>query len=130
MAAMNEFLADYPAGRAEGRYVDAELPILPFDDSSFDLALCSHLLFLYTVQLDEAFHRAALREMSRVAAEVRIFPLIALDGTPPPVVERMVGELRDLGLTVTIEDVPYEFRRGAHRMMRIRADRAEARDDR
>jgi hypothetical protein len=37
MAAMNDFLADYPAGKAEGRYIDAELPRLPFSDSSFDL---------------------------------------------------------------------------------------------
>ncbi len=48
---MNDFLADYRAGRQEGRYVDAALPALPFDDLAFDLALCSHLLFLYTTQL-------------------------------------------------------------------------------
>src|SRR5262245_50109846 len=53
MAAMNAFLDDYPAGRAAGRYIDAELPLLPFGDSSFDLALCSHFLFLYTAQLGE-----------------------------------------------------------------------------
>jgi len=78
MAAMNEFLHDYAAGLTEGRYIDGELPNLPFADSSFDLALCSHLLFLYTKQLGEAFHRSAIREMCRVATEVRIFPLLAL----------------------------------------------------
>src|SRR5688572_9915115 len=41
MTAMEEFLDDFSRGRAEGRYVEAELPALPFDDSSFDLALCS-----------------------------------------------------------------------------------------
>jgi hypothetical protein len=40
MAAMNEFLHDYPAGRTEGRYVEAELPRLPFGAMSFDLGLC------------------------------------------------------------------------------------------
>src|SRR5262245_40444058 len=39
MAAMNDFLDDYPAGRIDGRYVEAELPNLPFDDLSADLAL-------------------------------------------------------------------------------------------
>ena len=59
MTAMRTFLEDYPQGRTQGRYVDAELPVLPFADRSFDLALCSHLLFLYSVQLDQAFHAAA-----------------------------------------------------------------------
>ena len=39
MAAMRRFLADYPRGKAEGRYVEASLPELPFDDGAFDLAL-------------------------------------------------------------------------------------------
>lgn len=73
MAAMKEFLSDYPVGKNEGRYIDAALPILPFPSESFDLALSSHLLFLYTTQLGEDFHRAAVREMCRVANEVRIF---------------------------------------------------------
>lgn len=78
MAAMEAFLSDYRQGRADGRYVEAELPKLPFADRSFDLALCSHLLFLYSVQLGEDFHRDSLRELCRVAREVRVFPLLAL----------------------------------------------------
>jgi hypothetical protein len=37
-------------------------------------------LFLYTEHLSEAFHRSAILESCRVAREVRIFPLLALDG--------------------------------------------------
>jgi hypothetical protein len=81
MAAMNDFLADYAAGKAQARYIDAELPNLPFPDLSFDLGLCSHFLFLYTTQLGETFHQRAIREMCRVASEVRIFPLVALGST-------------------------------------------------
>ncbi len=66
MAAMNRFLRDYPAGSIEGRYIDAELPHLPFGANSFDLAVCSHFLFLYTTQLGEAFHQLAIHEMCRV----------------------------------------------------------------
>jgi hypothetical protein len=120
MTAMNDLLHDYPAGRAHGRYVDAELPNLPFDDSSFDLALSSHFLFLYTTQLGESFHRLAIREMCRVAREVRIFPLLALGAVPSSLVEPMVGEFGQAGFDVSIEDVPYEFQRGGNRMMRIR----------
>jgi len=121
MSAMQAFLDDYGPGKAQGRYVDAELPTLPFADAAFDLALCSHFLFLYTSQLGEAFHRSAICEMWRVAAEVRIFPLLALDGgCESPYVDSAVGELRDSGFDVSIENVPYEFQRGGNQMMRLR----------
>jgi hypothetical protein len=123
MAAMRVFLSDYEAGKAAERYVDAELPALPFADSAFDIALCSHLLFLYSVQLGEPFHRAALLEMCRVAAEIRIFPLLALGGQPSPFVPTCMKELRAAGHDVSIEKVPYEFQRGGNEMMRIRRRR-------
>jgi hypothetical protein len=120
MSAMNDFLSDYGTGRVQGRYIAAQLPHLPFGDLSFDLALCSHFLFLYTTQLGEAFHLAAVREMLRVAAEIRIFPLLALDASPSTLVERVVSQLQADGLDVSIEEVPYEFQRGGNKMMRIR----------
>lgn len=43
MSAMQVFLDDYETGKAQGRYLAAELPTLPFADAEFDLALCSHL---------------------------------------------------------------------------------------
>jgi hypothetical protein len=58
--------------------------------------------------------------MWRVAAEVRIFPLLALGATPSPLVSTMAEELRAEGLTVSIDDVAYEFQRGGNKMMRIR----------
>jgi len=119
LAAMDTFLADYDGGRAEGRYVEASLPGLPFGDSSFDLALCSHFLFLYTAQLGEPFHEAAIRELCRVAREVRIFPLLALGGAPSPFVDANAASLRAQGFDVSIETVPYEFQRGGNQMFRV-----------
>jgi hypothetical protein len=75
---------------------------------------------LYTTQLGEAFHPSAIREMCRVAREVRIFPLIELGGAPSPLVQRMVDACDGQGFDVSIEVVPYEFRRGGNQMMRIR----------
>ena len=72
---------------SEGRYVTASLPGLPFKDGQFDLALVSHLLFLYSEQLDFDFHLAAIKELLRVANEVRIFPLLTLEGKLSPHVE-------------------------------------------
>jgi hypothetical protein len=119
METMEAFLADYAVGQREGRYVDAELPALPFPDGYFDLAVCSHFLFLYSEHLSEAFHRSSILALCRVATEVRIFPLIALDGSPSPHLPRIVDELKST-CKISIETVPYEFRRGGNQMMRVR----------
>jgi len=125
MDAMNEFLGDYVAGNAEGRYIDAELPNLPFGDSSYDLALCSHFLFLYSTQLGGAFHRSAILEMCRIADEVRLFPLLALGGSPSPWVGPVADDMTASGFRVSIETVQYEFQRGGNQMMRICTGRQE-----
>jgi SAM-dependent methyltransferase len=123
MAAMQAFLDDYPAGLAEGRYLKLELPSLPFPDGDFDLALCSHLLFLYSRQLDEAFHHSSLLELCRVAKEVRVFPLLTLGGAISPHLKGSVEMLCAAGHQVSIQRVNYEFQRGACEMLRIqRAD--------
>jgi hypothetical protein len=120
LSAMRRFLDDYPAGRAEGRYVNAGLPSLPFADRSFDLALSSHFLFLYTEQFDERFHRQSLMEMCRVAAEVRVFPLLALGAVRSRYLDPIVEDMRRNGLDVAIDTVPYEFQKGGNQMLRIR----------
>jgi len=119
-AAMDAFLEDYEAGLSAGRYVEGALPTLPFEDDSFDLALSGHFLFLYSGHRDLDFHLASLREMCRVAAEVRVFPLLALGAVPSPFVDPCRDALASAGYEVTIETVPYEFQRGGNRMMRIR----------
>jgi hypothetical protein len=119
MQAIEAFLDDYDLGKRQGRYVDAELPSIPFPDQSFDLALCSHFLFLYTEHLSEAFHRSAILELCRVACEVRIFPLLGLDGRTSRYVAKIVEDLRD-SCAVSLETVPYEFQRGGNQMMRVR----------
>jgi hypothetical protein len=125
MAAMQTFLEDYDHGNRKGRYVGAELPRLPFAGASFDLAVCSHFLFLYTAHLTQAFHQAALLDMCRVAREIRIFPLLALGGRPSPYLAGVVDHLRESGHDVSIETVPYEFQRGGNQMMRVRTPRTQ-----
>ena len=120
MLAMQIFLDDYDLGRREGRYLAAELPSLPLPEKSFDLAVCSHFLFLYTEHLSEEFHRLAIRELCRVAREVRIFPLLTLDGLPSPYVANVMDDLSE-SWDVSVETVPYEFQRGGNQMMRIRS---------
>ena len=120
LTAMRRFLDDYEAGRQDGRYLSAALPDLPFAAGQFDLALCSHLLFLYSEQLGFAFHRAALDELCRVAREVRIFPLLALGSRPSPHLEPLIAEWRGRGFRVETVRVNYEFQKGGHTMLRLR----------
>lgn len=119
IAAMQTFVADYTDGRAAGRYVCGALPSLPFGAGQFDLALCSHFLLLYSDHYDVAFHRAAIRDMLRVAREVRIFPLLTLAGVPSPHLSPLCDELRAEGHDVTVQRVPYELQRGGDEMIRI-----------
>ncbi len=121
MSAMNQFLSDYPRGLDAGRYVEAGLPELPFFDREFDLALCSHLLFLYSEQLDEQQHIAALLEMCRVATEVRVFPLVGLDGKISPHLPRVIRALAEAGHQPAVERVDYRFQKGATDMLRVRS---------
>ena len=120
MAAMRRFLSDYAAGMDEGRYAEASLPELPFADRAFDLALSSHFLFLYSEQLDLAFHLDALREMLRIADEIRVFPLLQIGGAPSPHVAPVVEAMRAEGVDAAVEPVPYEFLRGGNHMLRLR----------
>jgi hypothetical protein len=119
LGAMQVFLDDFERGLAEGRYLTQELPRLSFEDGQFDLALCSHLLFLYTEQLSLDFHIEAIREMCRVTREVRIFPLLDLKVRRSAHVEPVVSRLRQSGRAVEIVKVPYEFQRGGDEMMKI-----------
>ena len=117
--AMQTFLADYDQGKQAGRYVAAALPDLPFEAASFDLAVCSHFLFLYSDNLSLTFHQRAIEAMCRVAREVRIFPLLTYNAEPSPFVAPLVETLARTGYQVSMEGVPYEFQRGGNRMLRV-----------
>lgn len=120
MSAMKGFLDDYDLGRYEQRYIAAELPSLPFADGTFALALVSHLLFLYTEQLSEAIHRQSVRELRRVAHEVRIFPVLDLAHSRSRHLDAVIADARNCGDEAVIVPVAYEFQRGAREMLRIR----------
>lgn len=120
MSAMQKFLLDYEAGLGEGRYVNASLPKVPFDDSHFDLALCSHFLFLYSEQIDHELHLAGLIELCRVSHEVRVYPLVALDGNPSPHIGPVFDTLAERGMSVSIELTEYQFQKNAKQMLLIK----------
>lgn len=119
MSAMNAFLMDFETGKRDGRYISGELPLLPFAKEQFDIALSSHFLFLYSAHLSAEFHLQALEEMLRVAREVRVFPLLTLDGKRSPHLDFVTEHLGKLGFSITVRRVPYEFQRGGNEMLHI-----------
>ncbi|MBN1767748.1 MAG: hypothetical protein JXR50_07085 [Prolixibacteraceae bacterium] len=115
MKSMKQFLNDYEEGKAEGRYIAASLPKLPFNDHSFDIALSSHFLLLYSDILDLDFHLKAIDEMLRISSEVRIFPIIDLNSKLsahlPEILERYPNH--------ELIKVNYEFQKGGNQMLKI-----------
>lgn len=120
LTVLRRFVADYERGKAEGRYVVGELPALDFADGQFQLAVCSHFLFLYSDHLTYEFHRASVLEMLRVAQEARIFPLLTLTLEASPYLTPLISELGSEGFVVSVERVGYELQRGGNEMLRIR----------
>ncbi len=119
MRAMTHFLQDFPTGLAEGRYVAAELPRLPFHDRHFDLSLCSHFLFTYSHLFPLEFHLDCVRELCRVARETRIFPLIPNFGNArSPHLQPLIDRLTAEGYRCEIREAPYEFQKGGNQMLR------------
>ena len=117
LQAAQRFAADVTAH--PGRYVAAALPDLPFADASFDLVLCSHLLFTYADRLDHGFHLRALLELVRAArTQVRVFPLLDHTGaSDPDGLDALREQLKARGVTSEVRRVPYEFQRGGHHML-------------
>lgn len=123
LSAMQLFLDDYDQGRASGRYLNGSLPVLPFDDNAFNYALCSHFLFLYSPQFDEAFHIKSILELCRVARQVRVYPLLSIESNErSPHLTAVFGALDDAGLKYTEMPVSYEFQKGANAMLVIESN--------
>ena len=118
LRAMRDFIEDFPRGKSDGRYIEAGLPVLPFADREFDLALSSHFLFLYSEQLSHDFHVASIVEMCRVACEARVFPLTQIGGARSRHLDGVMKTLGGRGLSVELVEVPYEFQKGGNQMLR------------
>lgn len=117
MQTMDLFLEDFEENNGGDRHQNQSLPKLSFSDKYFDLALCSHLLFLYSQQLDLAMHIASITELYRVAKEVRIYPLVTLSGELSPHLDYVRAKLLAAGVETKLVDVAYEFQRGATQML-------------
>lgn len=64
--------------------------------------------------------------MLRIAAEVRVFPLLTLALEPSPYLTPIFEDLASAGYHHEIRTVPYELQRGGNQMLCIKRKRARA----
>ena len=116
LKAMNNFLKDFEKGKIEKRYIGHEMPnVLNFENNHFDLGLSSHFLILYS-QLGLDFHLASINEMLRLAKEVRIFPIINLNGEKTELLKDLIDHYEKT-IMVRIVKTDYEFQKGGNEML-------------
>jgi hypothetical protein len=118
MGAMELFLDSYEQGKLDKKYMPGSLPNLPFADNEFEISLSSHFLFLYTDNLSYGFHVEAINEMLRVSKEARIFPMLDVNASKSPYVERIIAEFQME--EIEIRKVDYEFQIDGNELLIIR----------
>ena len=124
-AGMGLFFEDYALGVSEGRYKPLLGTALPFDDFSFDLALSSHYLFAGSNKQSVGFHLDAIRELARVAKEVRIFPLLEREGEPSALLGPVLLGLQQAKFGAEVREVSCALYPQGNAMLRVWAQECE-----
>ncbi|ARM35111.1 hypothetical protein [Legionella longbeachae] len=122
---MKSFFADYEKGKAEGRYLGAADFHLPYSDFSFDFALSAHYLFADLEDQTVDFHLNVIRELARVAKEVRIFPLNDMEGKSSELLGPVLLQLQKNGYGVEIREVNYHLHQSENAMLRVWAQKCD-----
>ncbi len=115
--AMKLFVDDFTSRQSGSRYLSSSLPSLPFSDQEFGLSLCSHFLFLYSMQHNAEFHLNSIKELCRVSKEVRVFPVLELGAKESRHLSVVRSEIALEGYETELKQVPYEVLRGGNKML-------------
>lgn len=119
MSAMKTFIADYDKGKDDRRYIYHQLPSkTAFSENTFDIGLSSHFLLMYTA-LGYDFHIKSINEMLRICREVRIFPIVDLDGNKSELTNKVVEYLQE-NYEVKLISTAYEFQKCDNLMLSIK----------
>jgi hypothetical protein len=116
---MKQFFADYESGIAQGRYLGVADYHLPFADFTFDYALSSHYLFADLDDQTVDFHLTIIRELARVAKEVRIFPLIDRAGKTSEFLGPVLLGLQKENYGVEVREVDFHLHQSGNAMLRV-----------
>lgn len=122
---MASFFADYTKGVSETRYQALPDGKLPFEDFSFHLALSSHYLFADPATQSIEFHLETIRDLARVAKEVRIFPLIEREGAPSSLLGPVLLGLQQANFGAEVREVSCALYPEGNAMLRVWAQSCE-----
>lgn len=114
---INAFLADFPAGLTEGRYVAGDHTTWQFKHHQFDCLLCSHWLF--DEYPDSFFQSQVVLAILQVAREVRIFPLQNAAGEMPASLGPLMQQLQTLEVGEEVRAVDSPPSAGDNAMLRL-----------
>ena len=122
---INKFFSDYNQGKRERRYIGISEYLLPFPDFSFDFALSAHYLFADLEEQDVVFHLQVLKELARVAKEVRVFPLIDRHEKPSPFLGPVLLGLQQENYGVEVREVTPHLQPSGNAMLRVWAQQCQ-----
>ena len=122
-------LESYDAGKNSGCFKEQALPSLELEDNSYDMALCSHLLFTYGDVLSEQFHIDSILELARVAYQVRVFPLVCETGKLSDHIGPVLQTLQEKGYKSEIRQVSHKFQKIGNAMLVIDSSQCDIRED-
>ena len=121
----DQFFQDYMTGVHQGRDQTFDNGHLPFEHSSFDIALCSNFLFADLAEQGLAFQLAWIKELARVANDIRIYPLTDQQGRVSEILGPVLLQLQQDGFQVVIQEVPFRLVPNSKAMLKLSAGRCD-----
>jgi hypothetical protein len=119
------FFDDFIDGVKEGRYIASSSP-LPFADMTFQYALSSHYFFtnIPPSERQDAIvqHIREIKELARIAHEVRIFPIINRTGEASTLLGPVLLALQQADYGVEVREVPFSLYPKGNAMLRVWAN--------
>lgn len=116
---INIFFSEFEVNKNNNLYTLDSLPSLSFEDEKFDLALVNYYFFSYSEILGLDYIVAGLKELIRVANEVRIFPLVNHSGEYSDAVPMVLGKLQENDLGAEIKEVEFGLWQSENAMMKV-----------
>ncbi|EKD77859.1 MAG: putative cytosolic protein [uncultured bacterium] len=95
----------------------AQLPRLPYATNQFDLALCTDFIFHHGLPSEDI--ASTVKELCRIASEVRLFPLLDNQGKMSNELGPLMLMLQKKNYGVEVREVPDQTGKGRNAMLRI-----------